>query len=126
MSCLVIVNLKFLLDWSYLFILTFKLRNSSLQLLIQIFASLTCQRYDFIPTHESEESKNANETENGKIINENDVVNTLQKVEIEQNIDQDENKVEENNHSHKSEGNRYKIDDGKFIYFFKKSNKDAS
>ena len=129
MSCLAIVNLKFLLDWLYLFIQTFKLRNPFLQLLIQMFASLTCQRYDFIPTHESKESENSNgsensndsenshNSENGKIFNNDDEFDTSRKINIKQKNDVD-NKVEEKfNISHNSSSNKYKIDDGKFVFF---------
>ena len=97
-----------------------------------MFASLTCQRYDFIPTHESKESENSNgsenandsenshNSENGKILNENDEFDTSRKINIARNINDFNNEVEAKcNISPNSSSSKYKVDDGKLVFYAK-------
>ena len=53
MVFLVITNLMFLVEWLYLFIKTFNIKNAKVQILLQILASLILERYEFEEVHES-------------------------------------------------------------------------
>ena len=53
MVFLVITNLMFIIEWLYLFIKTFNIKNAKVQILLQILASLILERYEFEEVHES-------------------------------------------------------------------------
>ena len=57
MIFLVITNLMFIIEWLYLFIKTFNIKNVKVQLLLQILASLILERHDFEEVNESGTSK---------------------------------------------------------------------
>ena len=63
MAFLIIINLVFLIEWLYLFIKTFNIKNAKVQLLLQILASLILERHEFEEVHESETSQNTNQDE---------------------------------------------------------------
>ena len=64
MALLVIINLLFIIEWLYLFIKTFNIRNAKVQLLLQILASLILERHEFEDVHESDTSQNSEQIEN--------------------------------------------------------------
>ena len=56
MVFLVITNLMFIIEWLYLFIKTFNIKNAKVQLLLQVLASLILERHELDIIYESRSS----------------------------------------------------------------------
>ena len=60
---LIIINVIFIIEWLYLFIKTFNIKNAKVQLFLQILASLILERHEFEEVNESDNSQNTDQDE---------------------------------------------------------------
>ena len=66
MVFLVITNLMFIIEWLYLFIKTFNIKNVKVQILLQFLASLVLEKYEFEEMHESSSTDKSEQDDDNK------------------------------------------------------------
>ena len=107
-------NVKFIIQWLYLFLRKFKFRNHMLQILLQILASLSLQRYQNKFSDELDQIDNEKESEIDNVI-ESSHKDVRKEIKIIKN--DKPNNLSSKSHSQISRKNKkYLINDGKAIF----------